>query len=79
MIGIVKAVEGSRWLVMDNDLVLESFDDEMKAKRFVEELRKEQNGRLFALQEEAIQVAERSSSLDERREEEVRGFTATED
>lgn len=79
MIGIVKAVEGSRWLVMDNDLVLESFDDEMKAKRFVEELRKEQNGRLFALQEEAIQVAERSSGLDERREEEVRGYKAIED
>jgi hypothetical protein len=69
---IVKAVAGTQWFVMDNDIVLESFDDEMKAKRFVEELRKTDNDRLLTLQKEAIQTAERSNDVDEKREAEVR-------
>lgn len=82
MIDIVKGAVGTQYWVRRRYpgetkwLYLESFDDEIKALRFVEELRKVDNDRLLTLQEEAVQAAERSSKLDEEREEEVwRGKT----
>lgn len=75
----LKAPAGSEWWVYDGNTVIAHFDDEMKARRFVQELRKPDNDRLLTLQEEAIQAAERSSGLDERREEEVWGNTSLTD
>ena len=72
MYRVVKAPVGTAYWVMCGDIVIKSFDDKVKAQGFVDELRKADNDRLFALQEEVVQTTERSDSLDQRREEEIR-------